>query len=72
VSVHILWYKYLRGRAEPGESDAPTLETQHYSDTPHHIGDPHRTSVVPSLGQVSMSKTTYDFTTAGPGFRRKF
>jgi aldose 1-epimerase len=54
------------------QGDAFTLETQHYPDTPHHIGDPRWPSVVLNPGQVFTSKTTYKFTTAGPGFRHNF
>ncbi len=54
------------------QSDAFTLETQHYPDSPHHIGDPRWPSVVLNPGQVFSSKTTYKFTTAGPGFRHNF
>ncbi len=54
------------------QGDAFTLETQHYPDTPHHIGDPNWPSVVLNPGQVFNSKTTYKFTTAGPGFRHNF
>jgi aldose 1-epimerase len=54
------------------QGDAFTLETQHYPDTPHHIGDPRWPSVVLNPGQVFSSKTTYKFTTAGPGFRHNF
>jgi aldose 1-epimerase len=54
------------------QGDAFTLETQHYPDTPHHIGDPKWPSVVLNPGQVFNSATTYKFTTAGPGFRHNF
>ncbi len=54
------------------QSDAFTLETQHFPDTPHHIGDPKWPSVVLNPGQVFNSTTTYKFTTAGPGFRHNF
>jgi aldose 1-epimerase len=54
------------------QGDAFTLETQHYPDTPHHIGQPGWPSVVLNPGQVFSSKTTYKFTTAGPGFRHNF
>ncbi len=54
------------------QSDAFTLETQHYPDTPHHIGDPQWPSVVLNPGDVFDSTTTYKFTTAGPGFRHNF
>ena len=54
------------------QSDAFTLETQHYPDSPHHQGDPRWPSVVLNPGQVLSSTTTYRFTTAGPGFRHNF
>jgi aldose 1-epimerase len=54
------------------QSDAFTLETQHFPDSPHHIGDPRWPSVVLNPGQTFTSKTTYKFTTAGPGFRHNF
>jgi aldose 1-epimerase len=54
------------------QSDAFTLETQHFPDTPHHIGDRRWPNVVLDPGQVFSSKTTYKFTTAGPGFRHNF
>jgi aldose 1-epimerase len=54
------------------QGDAFTLETQHYPDSPHHIGDPQWPSVVLNPGQVFSSKTTYKFTTAGAGFRHNF
>jgi aldose 1-epimerase len=54
------------------QSDAFTLETQHYPDTPHHIGDPRWPSVVLNPGQVFNSSTTYAFSTAGPRFRHNF
>jgi aldose 1-epimerase len=54
------------------QSDAFTLETQHYPDSPHHIGDPQWPSVVLNPGQVFDSSTTYKFSTAGPRFRHNF
>jgi len=54
------------------QGDAFTLETQHYPDTPHHIGDSQWPTVVLNPGQVFSSKTTYKFTTAGPAFRHNF
>jgi len=54
------------------QGDAFTLETQHFPDTPHHIGQPGRPSVVLNPGQVFGSKTTYKFTTAGPSFQHNF
>ncbi|MBV9798256.1 MAG: hypothetical protein JO039_09445, partial [Solirubrobacterales bacterium] len=54
------------------QSDAFTLETQHYPDTPHHIGDPAWPSVVLNPGATFTSTTAYKFTTVGPGFRHSF
>jgi aldose 1-epimerase len=50
------------------QTDAFTLETQHFPDTPHHQGDPQWPSVVLDPGQTFTSCTTYEFATAGPGF----
>jgi aldose 1-epimerase len=47
------------------QSDAFTLETQHYPDSPHHIGDPAWPSVVLNAGSTFTSRTTYQFTTFG-------
>ena len=54
------------------QSDAFTLETQHYPDSPHHQTDSQWPTVVLNPGQVFNSSTTYKFTTAGPGFRHNF
>ncbi|MBV9425091.1 MAG: hypothetical protein JOZ98_19430, partial [Solirubrobacterales bacterium] len=54
------------------QSDAFTLETQHYPDSPHHIGDPAWPSVVLNPGSTFTSTTAYKFTTVGPGFRHSF
>jgi aldose 1-epimerase len=43
------------------QSDAFTEETQHYPDTPHHIGQPGWPSVVLLAGHTFTSKTTYAF-----------
>ncbi len=42
-----------------------TLETQHFPDTPHHIGQPGWPSVVLNAGKTFISTTTYKFTTGG-------
>jgi aldose 1-epimerase len=42
------------------------LETQHFPDSPNHIGDPDWPSVVLRPGQVLRSRTTYRFGVAGP------
>ena len=43
------------------QTDAFTLETQHYPDTPHHIGQPGWPSVVLLAGHTFSSTTTYAF-----------
>ncbi len=48
------------------QGDGFALETQHFPDTPHHIGDPRWPSVVLRPGQVLVSRTTYRFGVAGP------
>jgi aldose 1-epimerase len=53
------------GRAY-GRGDAFALETQHFADSPHHIGDPCWPSVVLRPGQVLRTRTTFKFTLAGP------
>jgi aldose 1-epimerase len=52
------------------QTDGFTLETQHYPDTPHHIGDPNWPSVVLNPGQTFTSATIYKFGTAGRGHGR--
>jgi aldose 1-epimerase len=47
------------------QTDAFTLETQHYPDTPHHIGQPGWPSVVLNPNQVFRSTTIYKFGTTG-------
>jgi aldose 1-epimerase len=47
------------------QGDAFTLETQHYPDSPHHIGDAKWPSVVLNPDQVFSSTTIYKFSTAG-------
>jgi len=42
-----------------------TLETQHYPDSPHHIGDPAWPSVVLNAGATFTSNTAYAFSVAG-------
>lgn len=54
------------------QGDAFTLETQHYPDSPHHIGDPAWPSVVLNPGATFTSSTAYKFTTVGAGFRHNF
>jgi aldose 1-epimerase len=43
------------------QTAAFTLETQHYPDSPHHIGQPGWPSVVLNPGQVFTSATIYQF-----------
>ena len=45
------------------QTAAFTLETQHYPDSPHHIGDPRWPSVVLNPDQVFHSTTIYQFGT---------
>jgi aldose 1-epimerase len=42
------------------------LETQHFPDSPHHIGEPGWPSVVLRPGQVLRTRTTFRFGVAGP------
>lgn len=44
-----------------------TLETQHYPDSPHHIGAPGWPSVVLNAGDTFKSVTTYQFTSSKKG-----
>jgi aldose 1-epimerase len=41
-----------------------TLETQHFPDTPHHLGEPGWPSVVLNAGDTFTSNTAYQFTTS--------
>jgi aldose 1-epimerase len=45
------------------QSDAFTLETQHFPDTPHHIGNPSWPPVVLGPASTFTSRTTYAFST---------
>jgi aldose 1-epimerase len=49
-----------------------TLETQHFPDTPHHIGQAGWPSVVVHAGDLFTSSTTYRFTTEGHGLHVSF
>jgi aldose 1-epimerase len=49
-----------------------TLETQHFPDTPHHIGQAGWPSVVLNAGDTLTSTTTYRFTTEGHGGHHSF
>ncbi len=46
--------------------DGFALETQHFPDSPHHIGDPAWPSVVLRPGQVLRTRTTFRFGVAEP------
>jgi aldose 1-epimerase len=52
------------------QTDAFTLETQHFPDSPHHIGDPAWPSVVLNAGSTFTSTTAYQFGTVGGGHAR--
>jgi aldose 1-epimerase len=54
------------------QGDAFTLETQHYPDSPHHIGQSGWPSVVLNPGHIFTSTTTYRFTTAAANFSKNF
>ncbi len=54
------------------QTDAFTLETQHYPDSPHHIGQAGWPSVVLNGGATFKSATAYKFTTQGKNFRHNF
>ena len=47
------------------QGDAFTLETQHYPDSPHHIGDPQWPTVVLNAGATFNSSTAFAFSVAG-------
>jgi aldose 1-epimerase len=54
------------------QTSAFTLETQHFPDTPHHIGQAGWPSVVLNAGNTFTSMTTYRFTTEGRGLHVSF
>lgn len=55
------------------QGDGFTLETQHYPDAPHHIGDPNWPSVVLNPQGTFNSVTTYGFSVArGMAHRGRF
>jgi aldose 1-epimerase len=54
------------------QGDAFTLETQHYPDTPHHIGQAGWPSVVLNPGGTFSSKTAYKFGVGGGRFQSHF
>ncbi|HEY6526276.1 MAG TPA: aldose epimerase family protein, partial [Solirubrobacteraceae bacterium] len=47
------------------QGDAFTLETQHYPDSPHHIGDAQWPTVVLNAGATFNSSTAFAFSVAG-------
>jgi aldose 1-epimerase len=49
------------------QTDGFTLETQHYPDSPHHIGDPAWPSVALNPGSTFTSTTAYKFGDGGRG-----
>jgi aldose 1-epimerase len=49
------------------QTDAFTLETQHYPDSPNHIGQSGWPSVVLSANSTFTSTTTYQFSSGGQG-----
>jgi aldose 1-epimerase len=49
------------------QTDGFTLETQHYPDSPHHIGQAGWPSVVLNPGSTFTSTTAYQFSTTGHG-----
>jgi aldose 1-epimerase len=53
------------------QGDAFTLETQHYPDTPHHIGDPSWPSVVLDAGGTFNSTTAFKFSANNGGGHSK-
>jgi aldose 1-epimerase len=53
------------------QGDAFTLETQHYPDSPHHIGQAGWPSVVLGPGSTFTSRTAFRFDTARAGFGRR-
>jgi aldose 1-epimerase len=53
------------------QGDAFTLETQHYPDTPHHIGEAGWPSVVLNPGATFKSKTAYKFGVQGGRFQSR-
>ena len=48
------------------QGDGFALETQHYPDSPHHIGEPGWPSVVLDPGATFSSTTSYRFSVEGP------
>ncbi|HET6867669.1 MAG TPA: aldose epimerase family protein [Solirubrobacteraceae bacterium] len=54
------------GGAAYRQRDGFALETQHFPDSPHHIGDPAWPSVVLRPGEELRTRTTYRFGVAGP------
>ena len=53
------------------QGDGFTLETQHYPDSPHHIGEAGWPSVVLNPGATFTSTTAYKFSTEGKGLKNQ-
>jgi aldose 1-epimerase len=53
------------------QGDGFTLETQHYPDSPHHIGDPQWPSVVLDPGATFNSTTSYRFSVEGRNLKNQ-
>jgi aldose 1-epimerase len=53
------------------QGDGFTLETQHYPDSPHHIGDPAWPTVVLNAGATFTSTTAYQFSVEGGGLKNR-
>jgi aldose 1-epimerase len=53
------------------QGDAFTLETQHYPDSPHHIGQAGWPSVVLKAGKTFTTKTSYQFGIKGAGLKNQ-
>jgi aldose 1-epimerase len=54
------------GGAAYRQGDGFALETQHFPDSPHHIGEPGWPSVVLRPGEALRTRTTFRFGVAGP------
>jgi aldose 1-epimerase len=53
------------------QGDAFTLETQHYPDSPHHIGQSDWPTVVLNAGATFNSTTSYKFGIRGPNYKNR-
>jgi aldose 1-epimerase len=52
------------------QGDAFTLETQHYPDSPHHIGQANWPNVVLGAGATFKTQTAFKFGIEGAGFKK--